>query len=515
VESCVFHRNGLRNFLALWLCLAGHATAWAAQVYQVAEDQSQWIITQERNRSWGIGDPVVARRQDSLLAVGVVEAANDGAALVSVQRRGPEPVVVGDVVEYARDSSQVIEVISAGTEFWVTHPAANSWYAGDGVCVARGDVSVGCGKVTQVTPEKARIRLTGATQWAAVGDYVRPAFLETAVLSIDKESNSVQVRQGIYEKWREGDRICAMNGGKEAACGDIAQQNDIAAAFRADRSVENIEVGSWARGRPKTSIVYQVAADQSAIVATHDLSAPWKPGDALCVQRRGYEIACGKVRQANELAALVEIMQKSEAAIVVGESVREAGAGNSEALQKPPVLAATPPNAPAALAEGEDDERDPAAQIEVSQMVGPPKMGNVLAGANYVFPGARYEQALGQHWSIGAGALLVAYPVAGGTLKGTGITGNISYYEAGWFRGLWLYAGAGMLNLKAALNGVEEPLSTLLLSGASGWRFQWENGLNFGFAVGLNYLTKVQTPSVPLDTSRLLPSVVIDFGFAF
>jgi hypothetical protein len=54
-----------------------------------------------------------------------------------------------------------------------------------------------------------------------------------------------------------------------------------------------------------------------------------------------------------------------------------------------------------------------------------------------------------------------------------------------------------------------------MLSAGSGWRWQWDNGLNFGFAVGLNYLTKVKTANVPLDSSNLLPSILMDFGFSF
>ncbi len=499
-------------FIAFVLCMVGHAPAWGAQVYQVSEDQSQWIITQERNRYWGIGDPVVAKRRDNLLAVGVVEAANDVAALVTVQRRGPIPIGVGDLVEFARDSSQIIDIVTAGTEFWATHPVTAPWYLGDVVCVARGELTVGCGRVTEVGPERARVQLAGATAWIVVGDFVRPAFLETSVLSIDKASNSIQVRQGIYDKWREGDRVCAMNGGREAACGTIVQLNDVAAAFRADHSVEGIQIGSWARGRTRTSYVYQVAGDQSAMIITHNLDAPWRQGESVCVQRRGYEIACGKVLQGNALAALVEISVKSDYPVSVGDNIRTAGSGNPEALNRKPIIAAAPPAALAAMAE---EDREPAAQIIASEYVGPPRMGNVLLGVNYVFPGARYEHAFDQHWAVGLGGMLVAYPTGGGTLKGTGIVGNVSFYEAGWFRGLWLFAGGGMLNLKAAMNGVEEPLSTIMLSGGSGWRWQWDNGINFGFAIGLNYLMQVQTPNVQLDASRLLPSVLMDFGFTF
>ncbi len=504
---------GLRVFLetrwglilAVVLCLAGLSPAWGAQVYQVAEDQSQWIITHEQGRLWGIGDPVMARRQDGYLAVGVVEAANDAAALVTVQRRGAVPVVVGDLVEIARDSSQVFEIITEGTDFWVSHPVNQPWYAGDTACVARGDLTVGCGHIVETLEDRARLKLTGATAWVVAGDFVRAAFLETAVLAVDVPSNSIQMRQGVFDKWHEGDRACATSAGRPVGCGIILQVNDVAAAFKSDQPVQNVVIGSWVRGQPKTSFVYQAAEDQSALIITHNEGTPWAQGDVVCAQRKGYEIGCGKVMQANQMAAMVEMNMASEYPVSVGDTMHAAGSGNPEVLKK---------GGGAPAVDLEQDSRAPTAVTE-SEFVGKPRMGNVIAGVNYVFPGARYEHALSQHLSLGMGATMMNYPTGGGTLKGTAIQGNVSFYESGWFRGMWIYGALGTIGLSASMDGTTESFSSLMLSAGSGWRWQWDNGMNFGFGVGLNYLTKVKTANVPLDTSNLLPSLLMDIGFSF
>jgi hypothetical protein len=92
---------------------------------------------------------------------------------------------------------------------------------------------------------------------------------------------------------------------------------------------------------------------------------------------------------------------------------------------------------------------------------------------------------------------------------------NVSFYENGWFKGMWVFGGVGLLQLKASLSGGEASFSSILVSAGSGWRWQWDSGINFGFAVGLNYMSKVKTPAVPLDASNLLPSILMDFGFSF
>jgi len=296
--------------------------------------------------------------------------------------------------------------------------------------------------------------------------------------------------------------------------------------------------------------VIEVRAAEDMLVVTHEKDRAWIPGDRVCISRRGSELACGDVRSVTETTALVKITTQRERVskkvlqdnrkgsfieLVFGKDPVKKGdeaeyAGETE---QPLDESATD-----IIVQGlvnlnrfsEPAERRPTAinkddlSIELDTRLPDDdddralhhgNLSNLSAGLSFIYPTFHYQQALHENFAFGIQPIFVSATAGNGTVKGLGSYLTFNYYGIEPFHGEWLQLGVGVFGLNANVNGTESKYYSPALQATAGWRWYWDTGLNFGFAVGAQYLIKSQPDNQSIDFGGLLPVVALDFGFSF
>lgn len=267
---------------------------------------------------------------------------------------------------------------------------------------------------------------------------------------------------------------------------------------------------------------------------------PWEIEDRVCVNRRGKRIACGYVIDTTEKGnATVDLYYRRQShsteewedSITLRFNEEVARKGDTVTLDakslRPKYVDDTPLNSelehenllalekasPASRGLASTDEASFLKFREENKTTG--HLSNVSAGMNYVFPNFQYHQAVSDHSATGVMPIYLSGPAGDGALSGFGAFFNYHYYSNKPFDGYWLQAGLGLYALKATKGALSGNGLSFAGSVAVGKRWLWKDGLNFGFAVGLQKLLNSNPGSVPLNFSGIYPALVMDLGYAF
>lgn len=139
-------------------------------------------------------------------------------------------------------------------------------------------------------------------------------------------------------------------------------------------------------------------------------------------------------------------------------------------------------------------------------------MSNIAVGVNYIFPMVSYQQRITDNLILSVSPTLVNTPAGNGNVGGFGTYVTLNHYGIEAFHGDWIQLGAGFMKLTS---GDAHWNSPAILTTA-GWRWFFDGGVNFGLGLGLQYfLNRKPATAASVDFSGLLPSVIMDLGFAF
>lgn len=303
------------------------------------------------------------------------------------------------------------------------------------------------------------------------------------------------------------------------------------------------------------SRVVKYSPVREEIVVTQDKNHKWEVGDQVCVNRSGNEIACGEVAKANKKTAVVKVSKVNEK--ISRKTVRDSKSANyvevvfgKETVRKGDGVEKASENFGRNKDDGENsggsgnlsnftflpgDRKPSSAMPEGGLLAGkddlllggeakatsdgrhvnPGLMNNVTAGLTYLFPTLQYQRIISDRYALGVMPMYVNTPVGNGNLSGYGgyVTG--SYYALEEFRGLFAQIGLGMYSLTGTLGADSGSFSSTAFEATVGWRWFWNNGINFGFGIGAQYLMTKTPENVSWDFSGILPSVALDLGYAF
>lgn len=310
------------------------------------------------------------------------------------------------------------------------------------------------------------------------------------------------------------------------------------------------------------STVIAVQKSANTIHVSKDKKRPWVVGDGLCVLRKGNEIACGEITRVAKKFAVASVESTEDnvskkavqaaddstyvelvfdtSVVKVGDSVArdddESENTLAESSSPPPGKESGPARIPSSLSEDwsahvsifGDNGRDPASEEEFGKedlyMEGqagkhdpdePWPLSNLTAGLNYIFPNVQYQQALSDHFATGLTGMYIGTPVGNGSLSGYGGYLNLSYYSQSAFKGSMVELAAGVFAATSHVNGNDNSFFTPSVMALAGWRWLMDSGLNFGFAVGAQYLVTESSSAPELGFSGLLPCIALDIGFGF
>lgn len=139
-------------------------------------------------------------------------------------------------------------------------------------------------------------------------------------------------------------------------------------------------------------------------------------------------------------------------------------------------------------------------------------MSNISLGVNYIFPTVSYQQRVMDNIILSVTPTIVNTPAGNGNVGGYGMYVTLNHYGIEAFHGDWLQLGAGFMKLSSGDAHWNSPA----LIATAGWRWFFDGGINFGTGIGLQYfLNRKPANAASVDFSGLLPSVIMDLGFAF
>lgn len=292
--------------------------------------------------------------------------------------------------------------------------------------------------------------------------------------------------------------------------------------------------------------ILEVRPDSQEIVISHEPDRNWNLLDRVCFFRESIEVACGEVTFTNPKNAVVTIrkiregLTKRESKESKTESYVELEFGRDKVKNNDRVERFVTPSQDddseaqsiveglvqlrRAASEGRDKlegkedlkiENKPATEDLDERYMGHGCMSNISLGLNYIFPAVQYQQAVTNTVTIGVLPMYLSTPTGNGALTGLGTYLTMNRYSIEPFHGDWMMLGLGFFKLTGTANGVSTDYTSPALILNVGWRWFWDSGINFGFALGFQYMISPKPPSGSLDFSGLLPSIALDIGYAF
>ncbi|MSP18603.1 MAG: hypothetical protein EXR74_03415 [Bdellovibrionales bacterium] len=274
-------------------------------------------------------------------------------------------------------------------------------------------------------------------------------------------------------------------------------------------------------------------SNEKTLKITHDNSAPWKLEDSICVTRDKKDIACGIVIATDTQLATVQISFEAEE-MLRDEISNETGdhlqlTFNFPFPEKGDAVRLVDRNPKLNIRQLASELRvidsfketgatssntatsTPYNHLKTTKSFLP--TSNLTVGFNLIFPTLEYQQSFSDHSAVGVMPLFMNYSVGEGSLKGTGCFFNYHYYTEDPFNGYWGKTGLGIYGLTASYNGIEDSNIAPAIGASFGRRFFKNKNLNFGFAVGGQYLFASTNTGLPF--SGFIPSLIVDIGFAF
>lgn len=300
----------------------------------------------------------------------------------------------------------------------------------------------------------------------------------------------------------------------------------------------------------KASEVLSFFPDSNRAQVSQDKQLPWTENDKVCFYRKDKKIACGRISESTAEVAAVEIREQTtavtaenqkdgkdesfveltfgKAEIKKGDRVELDNSNESEYLYADSATQQTieglrglqrrPSSLDSFYEEGKEDLLT---QIEIpneddERTLHHDKISNLTFGLNFIFPTFQYQQAITKKFAVGLTGQFVSTPLSGGNLRGYGGMTTLNFYSLEPFHGTWVQIGMGLFSLTGSTttSSIDFYAPNILFN--TGWRWFWDSGVNFGFAVGVEYfLTSGNSNSIGLDFSGLFPSISLDIGFAF
>lgn len=275
------------------------------------------------------------------------------------------------------------------------------------------------------------------------------------------------------------------------------------------------------------SEVVSVDLHEKTLQITYDNSNPWTIDDSVCITRDRRDIACGIVTKTNEELATVQLLTTSEE---VSQDQKSDKGGDYIQLtfefpipkkgdavrlvDKSPSLGLR--NLASELKTNREFGGEPIRSKIYDHLTAPPPFApssNMTAGVNLIFPTLEYQQTFNARSAVGVMPIFMNYSVSEGKLKGTGCFVNYHFYSEGNLRGYWAKAGLGIYGLNYAYKNSEDSGIAPAIAGSVGRRIFQNQNVNFGFAAGAQYI--FARTNTGLSFSGLVPSLIIDLGFAF
>jgi|GEM_PF-1481403 len=274
----------------------------------------------------------------------------------------------------------------------------------------------------------------------------------------------------------------------------------------------------------------------------------WKSDDQLCVIRNQARIACGQVNELDGPQAIARIgflkaktiQQDGPQSVQLifsheypaqGDHVILTESGEPKSLR--------PSDDPATRAYQNESliedslarsyfyhSRRPASIDELSMTPNgstsaqairsnPTPLSSVNLGINFVFPTIQYQQMFSRHSATGLMPIYLSAPAGDGGVSAWGLFAAYHYYSWRPFEGFWIQAAVGFYSLTATLNQISDQTYSPAVMSTLGWRWRWNNGVNFGFGAGVQKLIVSAPSTINLQFSGLFPSIVMDMGIAF
>ena len=282
---------------------------------------------------------------------------------------------------------------------------------------------------------------------------------------------------------------------------------------------------------------------RNEVIVTNDDTRKLEDGDRICFYRRNIEIACGLVVSTSPFDSTVKLTSPGESlraaktekdsasesyVELVFEKVELERSDRAEfkgSIEKTPTdltnktLLEGLVQLRRSVASSRDNlygKEDLLKEVETKVLAYDDSynhrlLSNVSAGFNYIFPTVSYQQAVWDNLVLAINPILINTPGGSGTVSGYGMYLTMNHYGLEAFHGDWLQFGVGFMKLNSA--GVD--WTTPAVIGTAGWRWFWDDGLNFGLGLGAQYLLTSTPATANIDFPGILPCLILDLGFAF
>jgi hypothetical protein len=333
----------------------------------------------------------------------------------------------------------------------------------------------------------------------------RPLFA-AEVIQVWPKKNRIEISTDDGRKWANQDRVCLSRNGKKLGCGRVIEMKE-------EKKSAIVEIDTPALDVSKKTVRDSPSFTYLELVFGN---AKIKKGDEV-------EWLGGGDTPREPATAIEDIpIQNIEPETKKNGDVLTEGSGKDDLLMTADGIGEKKKDSPKvekASREPQSEENNvPVMDTRISPEKPDEKapLSDLIVGLNYIFPNLQYQQGLSNHLTTGLTAIYLGTPVGTGDLKAGGGLITLNYYSEKLFSGNWIQLGAGYYGVTlSSSNGKSDSFRTPVGMALVGWRFTWENCINFGFAVGAQYLFQAKTANVDVGFSGLFPSISLDFGVAF
>lgn len=295
-------------------------------------------------------------------------------------------------------------------------------------------------------------------------------------MDIDRTNNTVTVTHGLERSWAQGDRVCFYRDSSEVACGEITN---------ATHKTAIVDIKSFRDG-----VTNQTKSDGTSgayvelVFGRLQMKKSDTPRLAVGPSER---TPADESHQQILVEGLVDLRRSTQA-------LENQTAGKEDLLTEIPHI------------DRDDDER----RLDHGAI----SMLNL--GMNYIFPTIQYQQSVSDGVAVGVMPMYLSTPVGNGKITGYGVFLTLTRYSIEDFHGDFISLGLGYHRLNATVGtGPEVEYNSPAALVNFGWRWMMDSGVNFGFALGIQYMLSPRPAASSLDFSGLLPSIALDCGFAF
>ncbi len=235
----------------------------------------------------------------------------------------------------------------------------------------------------------------------------------------------------------------------------------------------------------------------------------FKLNEVVCVKQTQTSIACGKVRSASVLSVTIELLKTFPIHRFSSQLKTLFHFELGQEIKAHSLLEVRAPTEISRKRLAPNSSHSSASQRSNTKLKNKKEPLMLFAvGIDYLFPFLKYQFLISPKISGGVLTSILNNPLPNGTsFNAYSALLTFNYYEDGHFAGLWAEMGAGTI-LSNVRSGETTQIKPSVMAHL-GYRWRWKSGPTFGFAAGAQYIFK------ETEFSGLLPSISVDFGFAF